>query len=146
MKQETVMNHFVTAIAMGEEIFRIYQEKAGDQKLKLILIDFISSFENQKENLINELIAANFQTAEEYSILQKNAIAMEKMRTKLIKDDYELGIHIIDTMGSAIKGALKYYRKCDPDIRIKFKKSVREILVNYENIIGKIKTYLINLE
>lgn len=146
MKQETVMNHFVTAIAMGEEIFRIYQEKAGDQKLKLILIDFISSFENQKENLINELIAANFQTTEEYSILQKNAIAMEKMRTKLIKDDYELGIHIIDTMGSAIKGALKYYRKCDPDIRIKFKKSVREILVNYENIIGKIKTYLINLE
>jgi len=146
MKQENVMNHFVSAIQMGEEIFGIYREKAEDQKLKLILIDFIASFGTQKENLINDLIAANFTIEEGLSMLQKNAIAMERMRVKLIQNDYDLGIRIIDAMSSAIKGALKYYRKCDAEIRIRFRKSIREILANYENIIGKIKTYLINLD
>lgn len=144
MKEQDIMNHFVSAIVMGKEIFEIYQEKAKDQKLKLIIGDFIESFANQKENLVNELQTQGYEIEEDYSILQKNAIMMEKVKTKILKDDYELGINIINTMASAIKGALKYYRKCNISTKIKFKKNIKEIMVNYENIIGKIKTYLIN--
>lgn len=144
MKDQAIMNHYVSAIVMGKEIFQIYEEKAKDQRLKDIISDFIDSFANQKNNLIIELKSLGYEVEEDISILQKNAIMMERMKTKVLKDDYELGINIISSMCSAIKGALKYYKKCNPGLKMKFKKNIKEIMVNYENIIGKIKTYLLN--
>ena len=84
MKDQVIMNHYVSAIVMGKEIFQIYMSKAKDQRLKDIINDFIDSFSNQKNNLIIELKSLGYDVEEDISILQKNAIIMEKMKTKVL--------------------------------------------------------------
>ena len=53
MHQEIVMNHFISAILMGEEIFKFYEEKAKSPKLKKMIQDFSSSFETQRNFVKN---------------------------------------------------------------------------------------------
>ena len=43
MDKQIILNHFLSAIIMGEEIFLIYKDKAQDEKLKNIIEDFINS-------------------------------------------------------------------------------------------------------
>ena len=51
MKKQIVLNHFLSAIIMGQEIFSIYKDKAKDEKLKNIIEDFINSLINQKKEM-----------------------------------------------------------------------------------------------
>ena len=46
MNKQIILNHFLSAIIMGQEIFSIYKDKAQDEKLKNIIEDFISSLIN----------------------------------------------------------------------------------------------------
>ena len=46
-------------------------------------------------------------------------------------------------MNKAIVGALNYFYKCDKDIRSNIKNIVENTLSNYDNIIGKLKNYII---
>lgn len=145
MKTEIIMNHFVNGIIMGKEMFIIYEEKAQDRELKRNLKDFISSFDNQKSKLKKVLQKQGFSVEEECTTLQKNAIMIEKIKTKVIKNDFELCLNIINAMNGAIIGALKYYNKCDKDLRHQFQNSIEDILINYDNIIGKIKSYVLKI-
>lgn len=145
MKAEIIMNHFINGIVMGKEMFIIYEEKAQDRELKRNLKDFISSFDNQKSKLKKVLQKQGFSVEEECTTLQKNAIMIEKFKTKVIKNDFELCLNIINSMNGAIIGALKYYNKCDKDLRHQFQNSIEDILINYDNIIGKIKSYVLKI-
>lgn len=145
MKAEIIMNHFVNGIIMGKEMFIIYEEKAQDRELKRNLKDFIFSFDNQKSKLKKVLQKQGFSVEEECTTLQKNAIMIEKIKTKVIKNDFELCLNIINAMNGAIIGALKYYNKCDKDLRHQFQNSIDDILINYDNIIGKIKSYVLKI-
>lgn len=145
MKTEIIMNHFVNGIIMGKEMFIIYEDKAQDRELKRNLKDFISSFDNQKSKLKKVLQKQGFSVEEECTTLQKNAIMIEKIKTKVIKNDFELCLNIINAMNGAIIGALKYYNKCDKDLRHQFQNSIEDILINYDNIIGKIKSYVLKI-
>lgn len=145
MKAEIIMNHFINGIIMGKEMFIIYEEKAQDRELKRNLKDFISSFDNQKSKLKKVLQKQGFSVEEECTTLQKNAIMIEKFKTKVIKNDFELCLNIINSMNGAIIGALKYYNKCDKDLRHQFQNSIEDILINYDNIIGKIKSYVLKI-
>lgn len=145
MKAEIIMNHFVNGIIMGKEMFIIYEDKAQDRELKRNLKDFISSFDNQKSKLKKVLQKQGFSVEEECTTLQKNAIMIEKIKTKVIKNDFELCLNIINAMNGAIIGALKYYNKCDKDLRHQFQNSIEDILINYDNIIGKIKSYVLKI-
>ena len=51
MDKQIILNHFLSAIIMGEEIFLIYKDKAQDEKLKNIIEDFINSLINQKKEM-----------------------------------------------------------------------------------------------
>ena len=104
MKEQIILNHFLSAIIMGQEIFSIYKDKAQDEKLKNIIEDFISSLINQKKDM-EKYISKTFQVNEELSILQKNALMLEKIKTKKIDNDYTLCINIIKVMNKAIVGA-----------------------------------------
>lgn len=142
MNKQIILNHFLSAIIMGQEIFLIYKDKAQDEKLKIIIEDFINSLINQKKEM-EKYISKTFQINEELSLLQKNALILEKIKTKKINDDYSLCINIIKTMNKAIVGALNYFYKCDKEIRSNIKDIVENTLSNYDNIIGKLKNYII---
>lgn len=73
MDKQIILNHFLSAIIMGEEIFLIYKDKAQDEKLKNIIEDFINSLINQKKEM-EKYISKTFQINEELSLLQKNAL------------------------------------------------------------------------
>lgn len=77
MDKQIILNHFLSAIIMGEEIFLIYKDKAQDEKLKNIIEDFINSLINQKKEM-EKYISKTFQINEELSLLQKNALMLEK--------------------------------------------------------------------
>ena len=51
MNKQIILNHFLSAIIMGQEIFLIYKDKAQDEKLKNIIEDFINSLINQKKDM-----------------------------------------------------------------------------------------------
>ena len=51
MNKQIILNHFLSAIIMGQEIFSIYKDKAKDEKLKNIIEDFINSLINQKKEM-----------------------------------------------------------------------------------------------
>ena len=142
MKKQIILNHFLSAIIMGQEIFSIYKDKAKDEKLKNIIEDFINSLINQKKEM-EKYISKTFQINEELSLLQKNALMLEKIKTKKINNDYSLCINIIKTMNKAIVGALNSFYKCDKEIRFNIKEIVENTLSNYDNIIGKLKNYII---
>ena len=142
MDKQIILNHFLSAIIMGQEIFSIYKDKAKDEKLKNIIEDFINSLINQKKEM-EKYISKTFQINEELSLLQKNALMLEKIKTKKINNDYSLCINIIKTMNKAIVGALNYLYKCDKEIRSSIKEIVENTLSNYDNIIGKLKNYII---
>ena len=92
---------------------------------------------------MEKYISKTFQINEELSLLQKNALMLEKIKTKKINNDYSLCINIIKTMNKAIVGALNYFYKCDKEIRSSIKEIVENTLSNYDNIIGKLKNYII---
>ena len=142
MKKQIILNHFLSAIIMGQEIFSIYKDKAKDEKLKNIIEDFINSLINQKKEM-EKYISKTFQINEELSLLQKNALMLEKIKTKKINNDYSLCINIIKPMNKAIVGALNSFYKCDKEIRFNIKEIVENTLSNYDNIIGKLKNYII---
>lgn len=141
MKKEAVMNHFIRAVVMGDQIFAIYGEKTKSQELSQMIEDFRASFANQKKELIKVLKDKYMMVDEECTMLQKNAIFLERMKTMTVQNDYDLCIQIIKSMNSAIVGALKYYAKIDDEIREEFVDVIKSTLSNYENIIGKVKTY-----
>ena len=79
MNKQIILNHFLSAIIMGQEIFLIYKDKAQDEKLKNIIEDFINSLINQKKDM-EKYISKTFQINEELSLLQKNALILEKIK------------------------------------------------------------------
>ena len=141
MRKEDILSHFANAIIMGKEIFKNYEERAQDKDLKKNLKDFISSFDTQYHNLKKTMKRLNLEIEEDQTLLQKNAILMEKIKTKTINNDFDLCITIIKAMNGALVGALKYFRKCDCEMRSKLLEIVQAIISNYENIMGKIKNY-----
>ena len=64
MDKQIILNHFLSAIIMGQEIFSIYKDKANDEKLKNIIEDFINSLINQKKEM-EKYISKTFQINEE---------------------------------------------------------------------------------
>lgn len=77
MDKQIILNHFLSAIIMGQEIFLIYKDKAQDEKLKNIIEDFINSLINQKKEM-EKYISKTFQINEELSLLQKKCIDVRK--------------------------------------------------------------------
>lgn len=146
MKQDIVMNHYNSALIMGEEVFLIYLTKTNNSIFIKMINDFLSSIKKQQKELKSYLKSKNIEVNDECSTLQKNAIMMERLKMKVIKDDYELGLTMIKTMNQAILGALRYYRKFDNELKKEFYDIIKYTISNYDNIIGKIKKTLLDME
>ncbi len=143
MHQEVVMNHYISAILMGEEIFKFYEEKAESSELKSMLRDFYSSFQNQREMLKEKMKEQGYQAEEECSFLQKNAIVMEKIKTSAIQNDFDLCFNVMKSMNGALINAMKYLNKCNGNISNELLSAAKSTLSNYDNIIGKVKNYVL---
>ena len=141
MHQEIVMNHFISAILMGEEIFKFYEEKAKSPKLKKMIQDLSSSFETQRNFVKKKMEEKGYKSEEECSFLQKNAIVMEKIKTSAINTDFDLCINIIKSMNAATIGAMKYLYKGKENIEEDLMEVAKKTLQNYDNIVGKVKNY-----
>lgn len=133
MHQQMVMDHFFNAMLMGEEIFKIYLEKATSKSLKRKIKGALSTFSQQKEELKDLLQKEKITLTNEYSFAQKNAILLEKVKTKAISNDFSLCLTMIHSLDAATIGGIKYVRKCD-SIHPILLKEMKKILHGYNQI------------
>ncbi len=102
-------NRFLTATIMGKNIFMIYKNKTDNIELKNLLNESIKIFKKQEENIINEIKILNDIPNNNLLISQNLAIILEKIKIKMIKNDFLLIMRIIKVLNTGINGSYKLF-------------------------------------
>lgn len=144
MKNKSALDHFYNAVSMGEIIFLDYMNRTMNTELKTLIGEIISSFKSQKEIIYKAIKKENPSFDDSLSFPQKNAILLEKIRTRMISDDFSLCLEMIKCINSAIIGSLKYLNKHKERFNVESLKIVKESMKYYDNDINLVISYSLN--
>ena len=142
MEQKSAMNHFYNAYNMGEEIFTIFENKTDNGEIKELIDKTINMFHEQKALLLHSSSNLKVRFDGTYTFPQKNAIMLEKLKSKTLNSDFDLCIEMIKNINSALIGALKFLTKYKKEFDAEDFKIAKKTLSIYDDIIVNIKHYI----
>lgn len=140
MHQQIVINHFYNAMLMGEKIFTIYLNQAHSKKLKKKIEMILQFFSEQQAAFESKVKKEHVALHDNFTLPQKNAIMLEKLKTKTIQNDLELCLNMIKALDAATIGGIKYLKKCD-HISTDFLKEAKKVIHSYNLLREKIQQH-----
>ena len=142
MMMEKTMLRFFGSTTMGLHIFKEYQKKASDENLNKVFKELYQKLKSHQQAIKNQLEKLGIDE-EPMKISQTLAIKMEKLKIKFAEDDFDLVKLAIKAINIGSIGIMNILHN-NPEIPESFKETAKSILLDYDSITKKLKTYAIN--
>ena len=143
-QKEKNMKDFLSAIIMGKEIFKLYEQRAQMRDLRVLFEEAINTFNQHQEKITNLIIDEGFKNDIVLKKSQKMAIKMEKSILNN-ENDFQICLNAISAMKTAMVKALSFLYDHHYDFTQDFLNASKEVIRDYDNIQLKYKEYAINL-
>lgn len=125
------MMKFYSYAHMGIENFKIYLNKTNDLELKKVLYKIIDQLTAQEKTIAKYLNKHHVNVEHDLTCKQKMVIQMEKLKTRIIKNDFCLCMEVIKALDMSIYQAVRFiYDHLDLD---------REFLLICDGFVDKLK-------
>lgn len=142
-REESYMNEFLSYVHMAANVYRIYQQKTADLRIKSMISGFadaLSDHESKVKEVINDL---GYNYTNSLKMMQKMALTMERLKNKMINDDFTLCMNMLKTTHMGIYQALNFIGKHN-NLDARFIDVCENIIKEYDVIADKTRDFIEN--
>jgi len=139
------LNKFLSYIHMGNEVFRVFYDKAkmlNDEKLLDLIVKTEETFKTHEEKISKKIKELNVVPTKRLTLSGKIGVACEKM--KIMDTPFKVCQNMIKATNMGMLSALKFLHE-NNNFSSKIKDSVKDVIDDYALIIKDVKSFVISM-
>ncbi len=135
------MNKFLSGIHMGNNVFRIYFEKAENEELKKLFSEISEIFKTHEEKMTSIIEHVGGNPTDELTVFESMSVAMESSKVKLLSNDFRICIASLKAVHMGIIGSIRFLHD-NKEMNKNFISRVQSVLDDYRSTDDKIQSFL----